>query len=327
MPRIRIGVLGCADIARRRALPAFRACPATEPVAVASRFADKAGALAAESGCRPVVGYEELLAAPDVDAVYVPVPTGLHAEWCAKALAAGKHVLVEKPMTASAAEAHALADLALERGLVLMENRMFARHPQHTVVRELIDAGEIGEPKMVSASMLIPARRPGDIRYRPDLGGGALLDVGYYPMHAAMMLLGPELEVAGAIIDRDEVHGVDVGGSVLLRAGSGIAAQLTFGFNHFYRASYQVWGCAGTVTAQRAFTPPSTLSAALHVEDADGARQIVTRPFDQFRAVAADFARAVRGNPCWTSQLTTSVRGMVLLDEVRARSAFAPASL
>lgn len=313
---VRVGVLGCADIARRRTLPALVACPGTEPVAVASRTPAKAGALAAEFGCRPVVGYERLLADDGIDAVYIAVPAGLHAEWCAKALAAGKHVLVEKPFAVDTAEATALVDLAGARGLVLMENRMFSRHPQHALVRSLIDAGEIGEPKVLTAAMAIPPRDPNDIRYRSDLAGGALLDVGYYPIGAAILLFGPDWDVVGAVIDHDDRLGVDTGGDILLRSAGGVSAHLTFGFDHYYRAAYQVWGSAGTITADRAFTPPPTLSPTVRIERPDGSTEISVSPFDQFRAVVADFAAAVHGGGEWAEHLAASLRGVALTDAV-----------
>lgn len=321
---VHVGVLGCADIARRRTLPALVACPGTEPVAVASRTPAKAGALAAEFGCRPVVGYESLLADDGIDAVYIAVPTGLHAEWCAKALAAGKHVLVEKPFAVGTAAATALADLAGARGLVLMENRMFVRHPQHALVRSLIDAGEIGEPKVLTAAMAIPPRAPDDIRYRRDLAGGALLDVGYYPIGAAVLLFGPDWDVVGAVLDHDDRLGVDTGGNLLLRSAGEVSAQLTFGFDHCYRAAYQVWGSAGTITVERAFTPPPTLSPTVRVEGPGRHTEIGVPPFDQFRAVAADFAAAVHGDGDWVGHLATSLRGVALTDAVLTWTSLAP---
>ncbi|GAB3740956.1 Gfo/Idh/MocA family oxidoreductase [Amycolatopsis oliviviridis] len=321
---VRVGVLGCADIARRRTLPALVACPGTEPVAVASRTPVKAGALAAEFGCRPVTGYERLLADDGIDAVYIAVPAGLHAEWCAKALSAGRHVLVEKPFAVDTAEADALVDLAGARGRVLMENRMFARHPQHALVRSLIDAGRIGEPKVLTATMAMPRRAPDDIRYRGDLAGGALLDVGYYPIGAAVLLFGPDWDVVGAVLDHDDRLGVDTGGDILLRSAGGVSAHLTFGFDHYYRAAYQVRGSAGTITAERAFTPPPTLSPTVRVEGAGGHTEISVSPFDQFRAVAADFAAAVQGTGEWAGHLATSLHGVALTEAVLTWTSLAP---
>ncbi|MEQ4606332.1 Gfo/Idh/MocA family oxidoreductase [Streptomyces cavourensis] len=140
-PAVRVGVLGCADIARRRMLPAFAASPDTEVVAVASRDADRAKALAAPYGARPVQGYAELLADASVDAVHIPLPLALHAEWTEAALRAGKHVLAEKPLTDDPARSAALFALAERSGLALMENVMFVHHRRHAEVARLVAAG------------------------------------------------------------------------------------------------------------------------------------------------------------------------------------------
>nr|ADR01072.1 NocS4 [Nocardia sp. ATCC 202099] len=317
-------MLGCADIARRRALPALAACASTVTVAVASRSAAKAAAFGAEFGCAAVHGYRALLADDAVEAVYIAVPTGLHAEWAAEALAAGKHVLVEKPMAATAADAAALAERAERAGLVLMENRMFTRHPQHRVVRDAVARGEIGLPRVLSAGMTIPPRPADDIRYRADLGGGALLDVGYYPLHTALLLLGHDVRLDGAVVERDERLGVDLGGALLLSTARGAVAHLTFGIDHHYRAAYELCGTAGAVTAARAYTPPPSAATEVVLERPGGSRRVGIAPFDQFAAVMAEFASAVRGGTRsadhLAGELAVSVRALELLDEARDRA-------
>ena len=324
MRPLRVGVLGCADIARRRALPAMAACQSTTAVAVASRSAAKAAAFGAEFGCAAVHGYRALLADESVEAVYIAVPTGLHAEWAAEALAAGKHVLVEKPMATTAADAAALAERAERAGLVLMENRMFTRHPQHKVVRDAVARGEIGAPRVLSAAMTIPPRPAGDIRYRADLGGGALLDVGYYPLHTALMLLGHDVRVDGAVLERDGRLGVDLGGALLLSAPGGAIAHLTFGIDHHYRAAYELSGTAGSVAAGRAYTPPPGAATEVAVERPGGSRRVGVAPFDQFAAVMGEFASAARGGARpgahLAADLAAGVRALELLDEARDRA-------
>ncbi|WP_030735510.1 Gfo/Idh/MocA family protein [Streptomyces sp. NRRL S-31] len=295
MEPVRIGVLGCADIARRRMLPAFRACADTELVAVASRDAGRARETAAAAGCEAVTGYGALLARTDIDAVYVPLPTALHERWVRAALDAGKHVLGEKPLTTDPASTAELAARAAGAGLALRENVMFVHHPQHAVVRRLVEDGAIGEVRAFRAAFTVPRLPDHDIRYDPRLGGGALWDTGVYPVRAALHFLGAELEVAGAVL----AHGgpgraVDTSGAVLLRDGAGVGAQLAFGLDHAYRSSYEIWGSAGLITVDRAFTPPAGLPPRVRLERRDTAEDLGLPPADQVLGTVADFAAACR---------------------------------
>jgi predicted dehydrogenase len=182
---LRLGLLGCADIAQRRALPSLARLRSFTLTAVASRDAGRAKRFAERFGGTPVTGYEELLARDDLDAVYVPLPAALHARWAQRALDAGLHVLVEKPAAVTPDEARRLTRLAHERGLVVMENFAFVRHTQQDAVRDLLAEGAIGELRGLSAEFAFPPLKSTDIRYRPELGGGALLDAGVYPLRLA----------------------------------------------------------------------------------------------------------------------------------------------
>jgi dTDP-3,4-didehydro-2,6-dideoxy-alpha-D-glucose 3-reductase len=290
---VRLGVLGCADVALRRMLPALRDVPSVRPVAIASRDGDRARSVAGRYGCAAVEGYEALLDRPDVDAVYLPLPTGLHAEWTARALRAGKHVLAEKPLTTTCSEASALVALARSRGLVLMENTLFLHHSQHRTVRDLISRGTIGEPRVFSGAFGFPPRPPTDIRYRPELGGGALLDAGGYPLRAASYFLGPDLTVVGACLRTEPDRGVDVAGSALLATPEAATADISFGFDHGYRSTYAVWGSAGRIVVDRAFTPPETWRPVVRVERQDHVEELTLPADHQFANAARAFARAV----------------------------------
>ncbi|CAM3350654.1 Gfo/Idh/MocA family protein [Kibdelosporangium persicum] len=314
---VRFGVLGCADVAWRRTLPAFAESATATVTAVASRDKDKARRFADRFECETVLGYDALLDRSDIEAVYIPLPTGLHHEWCAKALRAGKHVLAEKPLATTHQQAAELAGLARETGLCLMENRMFVQHTQHDAVRKLVANGELGELRVFNSTMAFPPLSAQDVRYRPDLGGGALLDAGFYPLHAAMLFLAEPLEVLGANLRRDPVSGVDVRGSVLLRAGDGVTAHLTFGFEHSYRSHYELWGSRGRLTLERAFTPPPDFQPVIRVERQDGTEQITLPPSHQYRDTIDAFTTAVRDGVPLDAHLETAVRGAALMDAVR----------
>ncbi len=149
---------------------------------------------------------------------------------------------------------------------MLRENVMFVHHGQHAVVRKLIADGEIGELRAFHARFGVPALPEDDIRHDPALGGGALADIGLYPVRAAVHLLGAGLAVAGAVLSRGAGHRVETAGAALLRRADGVTAQLTFGMDHAYGSCYEVWGSRGRVTVDRAFTPPADHRPALVVE-------------------------------------------------------------
>ncbi|MER5704794.1 Gfo/Idh/MocA family oxidoreductase [Micromonospora sp. NPDC002296] len=292
--RLAVGVLGCADIARRRVLPALAAHPDVDLVAVASRDAARAARTAGEFGCRPVTGYAALLADEAVQAVYVPLPAALHAAWVEAALRAGKHVHAEKPLTTDPARTRELLRLARDRRLALTENVMFVHHARHAVVRDLVAAGAIGKLRSFHASFAIPEPPEGDIRWSAALGGGSLWDVGLYPVRAAVHLLGTDLEVLGASLTTGPGREVDGAGAVLLRTAAGVTAQLTFGMRHAYRNRYELWGSAGHLTVDRAFTPPADLATEIRVETAEGTRTVTVDPDDQVANTVTAFVRAVR---------------------------------
>ncbi|MEV0444326.1 Gfo/Idh/MocA family oxidoreductase [Streptomyces spectabilis] len=319
---VRIGVLGCADIARRRMLPAIAACPDTKLVAVASRDAERAEHTARPYGCRAVHGYEALLADEDVEAVYVPLPAALHERWAAAALDAGKHVLGEKPLALEGAGARRLFDRAEELGLALMENVMFLRHGQHEAVRKAVADGRIGQLRGFRAEFTVPGRPDGDIRLSPRLGGGALWDTGVYPVRAALHLLGPRLSVVGAHLGRDERYGVDTAGAALLRTPEGVTAHLTFGLDHGYRSAYELIGERGRLTLDHAFTPRGDQVPRLRLERSQGVEELVLEPEDQVASTVAVFAAAVRAGAAREAEDT--LRQIELLENIARASRTAP---
>ena len=316
---IRIGALGCSSVARRRSLPAIVASEALRLTAVASRDASKADAFATAFDCAPT-DYAGLLARDDIDAVYLSLPTGRHVEWGRRVLAAGKHLLVEKPIATRAAGARELADLADRHGLVVRENFTFLHHAQQRTVAELIAGGRLGPVRSCSAEFCFPALPADDIRYRPDLGGGALLDAGVYPIRLAQLLFGDDQRVAGAALHHDPDTGVDVAGEALLVSGGGVSTSIRFGFQHSYGACYAIWGRDARLRVERAFTPPPSLAPRLELTEQDHAEQLTLRPDDQFRRCAESFASAIAaGDPAAErDRREASVRTLELVDGIRA---------
>ena len=320
MTVLNVGVLGCADIAQRNTIPALLADPSVRLVAVASRHAEKAEAVARRFGVEPVTGYAALLDRVDIDAVYVPLPPALHAEWVAKALAAGKHVLAEKPLATSLAEAADLVAAARAGNRLLMENFAFLHHRQHAEVQRLLAAGVVGEPRSLTAEFGFPPLNPADIRYQPALGGGALLDAGVYTLRAASLFLGPQLRVEGSVLREDTSSGVDIGGGALVSAPDGRTGHLEFGFDRAYRCTYTIWGSEGTVSLERAFSTPATLRPVLRIRRQDHAEERTLQADDQFARIVAVFARTVLEGGDFTAAGEDVLRQAELVDGVRSRA-------
>lgn len=311
---VTVGVVGCADIATRRMMPAMQRCPDVRLVLVASRAPERAKSVAAEFDVEAAEDYDRLVRDPRVEAIYLPLPNALHEDWVRWCLAEGKHVLAEKPLTTRYEATRELTDLAASNGLVLMENIVFPHHLQHARVLELLADGVIGELRTLHAAFTIPPRPADDIRYRAALGGGALLDNGVYPISAAQLFLGTGLEVRGASLCRSGE--VDVGGSVLAVGTDGVAGHLDFGMQHFYSARYVLHGSEGRITVDRAFTPPPDHRPQISLERRDGTEQVQIAPDDQYRGMMAAFARAVRtGGDGGTEQILDRAR---LLEDVHA---------
>ena len=222
---IRIGVLGAARITPPALVRPARDVPEVELAAVAARDPARATAFAAKHGVpRALPSYQALLDDPDIDAVYNPLPNGLHAEWTLKALAAGKHVLCEKPFTANADEAQTVADAAKASGLVVMEAFHYRYHPFAARMVEAV--GQLGTIRSVRAALCFPLPKFSDIRYDYALGGGAMMDAGVYPL-TCLRLLGPgEPSVVSATATRRSPQ-IDRAMSVELAYPDGATGHLT----------------------------------------------------------------------------------------------------
>ncbi len=252
MRRLRWGILGTARI-NRRLVPALRASARNELSAIASRAAARAEAYAAEWQIpRACASYAALLADPEIDVVYIPLPNHLHAEWTIRAVEAGKHVLCEKPLALSVAEVDAVAQAASRAGVVVVEAFMYRSHPHTQQVLELIERGAIGDLHLVHGSFSFVLDRPQDVRWEPSMGGGSLWDVGCYPVSYARLLTGEEpCEVVGWQVLTPS--GVDESFVGQLRFPGGALAQFDCGFRTQFRASLEVAGSEGVIQLPRAF--------------------------------------------------------------------------
>jgi len=231
MDPIRIGILGAARIAPAAVIKPARKVEGATIGAVAARDPARARAFAEKHDIPKVhESYTALLADPELDAIYNPLPNGLHAEWTIAALEAGKHVLCEKPFTANAKEAEDVAAVADRTGLVVMEAFHYRYHPLAQRMLHIVESGELGTLQRIETSLCFPLPKFSDIRYQYDLAGGALMDVGTYTVHMARVLGREEPAVASAIA-KLRTPNVD-------RA---MRAELTFPSGHTGRITCSMW--------------------------------------------------------------------------------------
>jgi predicted dehydrogenase len=224
MTRLQLGVLSTADIARTKVIPGMRTAPHVEVAAIASRDRARAVEVAAELRIPRAYGsYEELLGDPEIDAVYIPLPNHLHAEWTIAAARAGKHVLCEKPLAMTAADAQRMVDAAEAAGVRLMEAFMYRLHPSWVAARELVAAGRIGELTAVQSWFSYFNDDATNIRNIRAAGGGALYDIGCYSVNLSRMLFDAEPVRVHASVTRDPATGVDILTSAMLEFERGVA--------------------------------------------------------------------------------------------------------
>lgn len=314
---VRIGALACSDVGVRRVFPAIGRVQGASLAAIASRAPEKARPVAASLATRACT-YEELLADPAIDAVYVSVPTGLHGTWGRRVLEAGKHLLLEKTFTATLEEGRELLRLARARGLVAMEALMYLHHPLLAAVLRELGEGAIGEVQLVEAWFGVPARPAGDIRQRPELGGGAILDTLVYPLSFALLVLGDEAPTWHARVLREAGSEVDSRGYAQVD-GRRASAQLGFGFGLHYRNAYRVWGSAGLLAADRVFTRPRSFAGAFEVSTASGVRRVEVSAADQTRLMLEAFVARVAGADPVRGQSDRELLGrLALIDAIRS---------
>lgn len=279
---MKLGILGTADIAFRRFLPALKKCPCITYAGVASRTPQKGIKFQEAFGGNIYSSYDELLADDSIDAVYVPLPPALHFTWGKRVLDSGKHLLMEKPFTTSAAETEALLQLAAQKGLAVHENYMFLYHSQLAHIRQLISQGELGDIRLFRMAFGFPMRGKEDFRYQKQLGGGALLDCGGYPVRLALELLGETTQVVQSRLVIPEDFDVDLYGNAVLENAFGQTAQIAFGMDNAYQCQLEIWGSKATLIAPRIFTAGDGFSPALTIRTSSDEHSMTLPADDQF---------------------------------------------
>jgi predicted dehydrogenase len=299
MTKLRWGILSTATIGRTKVIPGIAGAPNCEVVAIASRHLEAARAVAAAHAIPRAYGtYEALLADAEVDAVYIPLPNHLHAPWTIAAAEAGKHVLCEKPLALTAAEAETMIEAADRAGVALMEAFMYRHHPSWVAVREIVASGRIGPLVAIQSWFSYYNDDPANIRNVLDTGGGALYDIGCYSVNLSRMLFDAEPSRVTGAIGRDPLGGTDTVVAGILAFGDRLAT-----FTASTRAEddqrVDVYGTKGRISVEIPFNIPPDRPTRIHVAaggDPPVAPDVETMTFDTtdpYTAEAEQFAEAV----------------------------------
>lgn len=314
----RWGVLSTAKIAREQLLPAITDAENGVLTAVASRDLARARALADRFGAPHAFGsYEELLASDAVDGVYIPLPTAQHVEWAAKAIEAGKHVLVEKPLALKARDIEPLVRLRDEKKVLVCEAFMVVHHPQWIKVRDLVQDGAIGRLRHVQGAFSYYNVDPDNMRNRLDLGGGALPDIGVYPTVTTRFVTGREPMRVQATIERDKTFGTDIYSSVRADFGE---FELSF-YLSTQMAARQIMvfhGDRGFIEVASPFNAGlyDDQRVTLHNQNHSQAEVFRFPAAQQYRLQVEAFARAARGGGDRVFTLEESILNQKVIDAI-----------
>jgi predicted dehydrogenase len=319
--KIKWGVMGNANIARVCVIPALQRSSNSEVHALATRSLAPAGKVAAKEGIPHVYdNYDELLADPEIQVVYIPLPNHLHHPWTLRALRAGKHVLCEKPLACNAREAKEMADAAESSGLLLMEAFMYRFHPRSQRIKDMIKAGNIGSPRLMRSAFCYHMEdtllESGECaRLKPDMGGGALLDVGCYGVSVTRWLFGmePTSVQAQALYHH---CGVDIHFVGSLRFADDALATLEAGFISALQQTYAVIGTHGAIELPHdAFIPWEKDAVFIHRgKEEEIGEELVTKGADEYQLMVEHFSNAIQGKAKPDFSTAESVGNLRVLD-------------
>ncbi|MCX5494998.1 Gfo/Idh/MocA family oxidoreductase [Kaistia dalseonensis] len=316
VPPVRWGILSTARIARQRVAPAMLKSESTVIAAVASRSLDNARNFAGAFDIPKAYGsYQELFDDPEIDVIYNALPNNLHLETTLAALARGKHVLCEKPLGMSRAEAETLK--AAAGPLLVAEAFMIRHHPQWHEVRRLLRAGRIGPVHTVQTFFSFLNIDPNNIRNKPETGGGAILDIGCYAIASARFIFEAEPVRVMALIDRDPVMGTDRSVSILADFGEGRQFSASLSTQAFRHQRVGIIGTEGRIEMPTPFSAPTdeTTTIGIDIHGPGQPLDTLTIPaVDQYALQVEAFSRAVRGTGPWQYGIDDALANMAVLD-------------
>ena len=319
-PIINIAVLGAASIALRSVIPAINSLPNHFRLAgISSKDRSKAETISSSYECKAYGTYESLLIDRSIDAIYIPLPNALHYPFAKMALENGKHVLVEKSLGCTLDEVEELVEIAKANNRVLFENFQFRFHSQLSTILQIIKDGTIGDLRSMRVAFGFPPfLDPNNIRYSAELGGGALLDAGAYAMKITPFFLGNDIFVAQASSAQDQIRGVDIwGGGVFQQQNGPLSCHFSYGFDHYYQCSLELWGNIGKLTTNRIFTAPVGFNPKLIIETQNVVEEHSLSADDQFKNMLEHFYSLITGGKSVLMEYKQNVQQASLIHEFK----------
>jgi predicted dehydrogenase len=317
MKKVKWGILGAASIAVRKVIPGMQKGAYSEIAAIASRDKQKSEEAARKLGIPQAYGsYEELLQDREVEAIYNPLPNHLHVPWSIKAAESGKHVLCEKPISLTAAEAKTLLAARDRTGVKIGEAFMVKTHPQWLRTREIIRSGGIGTLRTAMCVFSYFNRDPANVRHKVEWGGGGLMDIGCYPITMSRFIFGEEpIRVAG-MIERDPDFGTDRLASAILEFPSG-QSVFTCSTQTAYFQRMQFLGTSGRVEIEIPWNAPNDRPCRIFIGDTTGAPKVEEFPVvDQYTIQGDEFSRAIRGARDVPVPLEDAIKNMAVIEAI-----------
>ncbi len=319
--KIRWGILSTAKIGVAKVIPAMQRGEFTEVVAIASRSLEKATAAASNLGIARAHGsYEDLLADPEVDAIYNPLPNDQHVPWSIRALEAGKHVLCEKPIAVTAAEGEKLVAAGAKfPHLKLMEAFMYRHHPQWRLAKELVTSGRIGTLRTIQTFFSFFNDDPHNIRHDPAMGGGGLMDIGCYAISLSRWIMDAEPERVSGLVEVHPEWGVDRTAAAILDFGARGSATFTCSMAVTPFQVVQIIGDRGRVELSEVpFNAPPDQPCAVRFQPSDGPIERIEVPVcDQYTIQGDLFARAILDDTPVPTPIADAVRNMEVIEAIR----------
>jgi len=293
MKKYRWGILSTANIGRRAMIPALKESKMAKVIAVASRESEKAHRFSEELGIPVAYGdYQALLDDPSIDAVYNPLPNHLHKPWSIRAAEAGKHILCEKPLALNTGECREMIAAAKANNVLLMESFMYRHHPRIQAARQQIQSGAVGKLHIIESAFTFRLDNKADIRYQPEMGGGAAMDVGCYCINISRFLAGrePEVVLARAVWASS---GVDDQLTAILDFGGGLIAHFDCGFNQRSRQCCIASGTEGFMVIRNTFLPGIGRTILNRVKEHQD-HKTTFKGVNEYRLIAEDFMQSIQ---------------------------------
>lgn len=314
MKPVRWGIIGVSEHFTRRVLLPIQKNSLMELHRICSRSPDRAKSAAEQYG---IPGwhscYEDLINDSSVEAVYIPLPNHLHAQWIKKAADAGKHILCEKPLALNAEEARDAIVYAQDKNVLIMEGFMYRFHPQWRRVKELVQCGEIGKIRTIHTVFTYHNTDPVNIRNSLEKGGGALMDIGCYAVSAARFLLNQEPKQVINLVQRDDKFGTDILSSGILDFETA-RSLFTVGTQTFSAQIVDIYGSGGRIIVHIPFNTYPDVPARVTVITSVGSRELQLGPVDQYGLEFEEFSKAIRNGHCVPTPPEDAINNQKVID-------------